>query len=365
MDIKELLNRIEENGFEAYIVGGYVRDSLLGIESNDIDICTNAKVKDLLDIFNDINVSSNEYGSVKIINNSFNIDITTYRRDVYYNSTHKPAEIEYVDNLVEDVQRRDFTINAICMNKDGQYIDLLNGKEDLENKLIKSVGNPLDRIIEDPLRCLRAVRFATVLGFDIDKELWEVMESQKKLIANLSMDRIKGEITKILVSKNALRGLELLKELGYLEIVGISFNDVKYVSDICGMYSQLEFNDSFPFSKEEKDNIQGIKRVVEKGIITKKEIYEEGLYICCVAADILGISKDIVTSLEHSLDIRRVKDIDITSDEICSLLGIEVGKTIGIVYNDLKELILNDNIKNDNLLLRDYISTNRKRWLDE
>ena len=79
----------------------------------------------------------------------------------------------------------------------------------------------------------------------------------------------------------------------------------------------------------------------------------------------MGVSKDIVTSLEHSLDIRRVKDIDITSDEICSLLGIEAGKTIGIVYNDLKELILNDNIKNDNLLLRDYISTNRKRWLDE
>ena len=98
MTVKEVLSRIEDSGFEAYVVGGFVRDFLLGIESTDVDICTNAKVKELLDIFNDVNATSNEYGSVKILTNDLRIDITTYRKDVRYNGNRRNVEIEYVNN---------------------------------------------------------------------------------------------------------------------------------------------------------------------------------------------------------------------------------------------------------------------------
>ena len=103
----EVLEKIEENGFEAYIVGGYVRDYILGIESNDIDICTNARVKDILAIFNDVNAYSDYYGNVKITTNKEVYDITTYRRDLRYNGDRKKVEIEYVDNLIEDIKRRE------------------------------------------------------------------------------------------------------------------------------------------------------------------------------------------------------------------------------------------------------------------
>ena len=129
MNAINILERIEDNGFEAYIVGGYVRDYLLGINSSDVDICTNARVRELLDIFSDYNVSSNEYGAVKLITNDSRIDITTYRRDLKYNGSRRRVEIEYVDNLLDDINRRDFTMNTLCMNKEGNIIDVLNGME--------------------------------------------------------------------------------------------------------------------------------------------------------------------------------------------------------------------------------------------
>ena len=133
MNVNKILERIEDNGFEAYIVGGYVRDFILGIESTDIDICTNAKVKEILDIFSDINVSSNEYGAVKMITNNAKIDITTYRRDLRYNGSRRKVEMEYVDNLIDDIQRRDFTMNTLCMSKEGNIIDVLGGKQDIDD----------------------------------------------------------------------------------------------------------------------------------------------------------------------------------------------------------------------------------------
>ena len=113
MNIIKVLEKIEENGFEAYIVGGYVRDYLLGMESSDIDVCTNARVKDIMEIFSDTNCTSNEYGSVKIITDKLRVDITTYRRDLRYNGDRRKVEIEYVDNLIDDINRRDFTMNTL------------------------------------------------------------------------------------------------------------------------------------------------------------------------------------------------------------------------------------------------------------
>ena len=225
MNVIDVLERIEENGFEAYIVGGYVRDHLLGIESGDIDICTNARVKELLDIFSDINVTSNEYGSVKIITDKLRMDITTYRRDLKYNGNRRKVEIEYVDNLIDDINRRDFTMNTLCMNKDKNIIDILGGQEDIENKTIRCVGNIEDRINEDPLRMLRAVRFATTLGFTIEEELYRKLKENKELIEQLSRERIKEELTKILINKNALIGLNMLEDLGFLPYIGINYDN--------------------------------------------------------------------------------------------------------------------------------------------
>ncbi len=366
MNVVNVLERIEENGFEAYIVGGYVRDYVLGIESGDIDICTNARVKDLLEIFSDINVSSNEYGAVKIITDKLRLDITTYRRDLRYNGDRRKVEIEYVDNLIDDINRRDFTMNTLCMNKDKNIIDLLDGQKDIQNRVIRCVGNIEDRINEDPLRMLRAVRFATTLGFTIEEELYRKLKENAFLIDQLSRERIKEELTKILVSKNALIGLQMLDDLGFLEYVGIQYSgNIVYVSDICGMYSQLEIIKAFPFSKEEKENIKIIKNILNYGIIDDNVLFSYGLYLSMVAGDILGIDKDVITDIEKNLVIKRYKDIDISSEEICEILGMKPGKVISEVYDDLKNVILNRELENSNSSIREYIFNNRKKWFDE
>lgn len=366
MNAIDILNKIEQNGFEAYIVGGYVRDYLLGIESNDIDICTNARVKELLDIFADTNATSNEYGSVKIITNSANIDITTYRRDVAYNGSRRQVEIEYVDNLIDDIERRDFTINAICLSKEKSIIDLVNGQEDIKNKIIRCVGNPEQRIKEDPLRMLRAVRFATILNFKIEEELYKILKMNRSLIEQLSLTRIKEELTKILVNKNALKGLEYLRNLGFLKHMKIEYNNnIIYVNDICGMYSQLTFTEDYPFSKEEQDNINNIKEIVNSGIITSNTLFNYGLYTSLVASDLLKINRDEVIKIDKELAIHKLKDIDITSEEICSILHIEPSKTISIVYDKLKDLIINKELDNKNDIIKEYIINNREMWLND
>lgn len=365
MNVIDILEKIEENGFEAYIVGGYVRDYLLGINSNDIDICTNARVKELLDIFRDLNVSSNEYGAVKIITNDSRIDITTYRRDLKYNGSRRKVEIEYVDNLLDDIYRRDFTMNSLCMSKDGTIIDLLNGQEDIKNRIIRCVGNINDRLNEDPLRMLRAVRFATTLNFKIEDKLYEELKKNRKLIDALSMERIKEELTKILVNKNALYGLELLRDLGYLEYIGIDFKNIVYVSDISGMYSQLTFSKEFPFSKEEKDAINTIHNILNYGRIDDSMIFNYGLYFSLVAGSILGVDREYITKLEKNIPIKRIKDIAISSDEICSLLSVKPSKVIHLVYDDLKNLILNREINNDNVSIKKYLLSHREKWLGE
>ena len=366
MNIIKILSRIEDNGFEAYIVGGYVRDYILGIETSDIDICTNARVKELIDIFSDYNVISNEYGSVKIASNDLRIDITTYRRDLKYNGNRRKVEIEYVDNLIDDVQRRDFTMNALCMNKEGNIIDVFNGEEDIKNKIIRCVGNIEDRINEDPLRMLRAVRFATTLEFRIEENLYKGLKKNRKLISQLSRERIKEELTKILVSKNAKMGLKLLKDLGFLPYIGIEYNDnIVYISDICGMYSQLNIKEELPFSKEEKENIKSIKNIVNYGMIDENVLFNYGLYLAMVAGEILGIDKEYITDLNKNLVISSIKDINITSDEICKVLNIKPGRIIGEVYDDLKDVILKRELDNDNSLIKDYILINRKKWLNE
>ena len=129
----EILKQIEENGFQCYIVGGFVRDYCMKKDSYDVDICTNARPKDLVNIFENAILPVEKYGSVTLFYKNIRFEITTFRKEFKYEN-RKPIDIEYTDNFIEDITRRDFTINALCMNSKGEIIDLLNGKKDIDNK---------------------------------------------------------------------------------------------------------------------------------------------------------------------------------------------------------------------------------------
>ena len=362
--IIKILSLIEENGFEAYVVGGYVRDFLLDKDTKDIDICTNARVVELVDIFNDFNIVSNNYGAVKISYNDYKFDITTYREELKYNGNRRSLEIKYIDNLVEDIKRRDFTCNTLCMSKEGNIIDVLNGREDIDNKIIRCVGDVNKKLTEDPLRMLRAIRFATVLDFKLDKELYDTILEKRELVGTLSTTRIKEELTKILVSKKATKGLNYLKRLKLTEYMGIEYEKVKVVSDICGMYSQINFIREYPFTIKEKESIDKINKLVNSGRIDKYSIIEYGLYICSVAGDILGYKKRDIIKMDKELSIKDKKDINITGHEICNILGCKPSKVIGMVYDEVLVQIVEKNIKNEKNDISNYIYNNRKKWVN-
>jgi len=211
---------------------------------------------------------------------------------------------------------------------------------------------------------LRAIRFATVLDFKLDKELYDTILEKRELVGTLSTTRIKEELTKILVSKKATKGLNYLKRLKLTEYMGIEYEKVKVVSDICGMYSQINFIREYPFTIKEKESIDKINKLVNSGRIDKYSIIEYGLYICSVAGDILGYKKRDIIKMDKELSIKDKKDINITGYEICNILGCKPSKVIGMVYDEVLVQIVEKNIKNEKNDISNYIYNNRKKWVN-
>lgn len=219
----EIVDKLEERGFETYLVGGCVRDELLSRDNFDIDITSQARPDEILEVFKDYKTIDigKKFGTIKVILNSSEYEITTMRTENAYDDKRHPSLVYYTDDIYEDLKRRDFTINAMAKRKE-IIIDPFNGQDDLEKKIIRAVGNPYDRISEDRLRSLRACRFATVLGFDIDKDLKEAIRSQS--INDISKERIQDEVNKILLATRPSRGIRILDELNLLESI---FPEVK------------------------------------------------------------------------------------------------------------------------------------------
>lgn len=351
--IKNILVKIENAGFKAYLVGGYVRDYLIGINSYDIDICTSALPKELHKLFPS-NSNSNTYGGFNLKIGKYNIDITTFRKELNYNG-RKPVEILYIDNLEEDIQRRDFTINTVCMDKSEKIIDLVNGVQDICSKTIKMIDNIDKRLEEDPLRILRAVRFASVLDFNLEEELYQKIKEKSYLVTSLSDIRIKEELNKILLNKNFLKGLNLLKELNILNYLKIDFDKIVYVNDLCGMWSQLTFIKNYAFTKQELKNIINIRQIINEGTIDNYVLYKYGLYNSLVAAEILSINKKQVHKLMNKLPIKSIKELQITSEEIIKLMQITPSNKVTDIKNEMINLILNNKLKNKKNDLVKYI----------
>ena len=347
-NIKKILETLENEGYQAYLVGGYVRDYLLGVTSFDVDIATDALPKDIHRIFNS---SKNNYGSVNIKVDKLNVDITTFRKDLNY-VNRRPSKVVYINNLKEDLERRDFTINAICMNKNGKIIDLLNGCKDLDRRTIKMIGSIDVKLKEDPLRIMRAIRFACILDFKIEDELYEKIKEYSYLVGDLSKERIKNELDKILISKNYKYGLELMKDTKISEVLEINYDDINYVDDLLGMWAQVKVL-NIPFTNVEKGNIIKITEVLDFGKIDNEILYNYGLYISRVAGKKLNIKTTKISKMYNKLPIKSREDIDITSKEISSIVG--VGEVIGETYKIIEKEILNYRLKNKKSEILKYL----------
>lgn len=198
----KILNALENAGYEAYVVGGCVRDSLLGIKPDDWDITTSATPDQVKEVFSRTVDTGIKHGTVSVICEGELFEVTTYRIDGDYTDGRHPEWVTYTSNLVEDLKRRDFTVNAMAYNPMVGIVDLFGGVDDLRNKVIRAVGNPIERFKEDALRMLRAIRFAAKYGFEIEEETYAAIGVLKDNLSLVSSERINQELTKTLLSQN-------------------------------------------------------------------------------------------------------------------------------------------------------------------
>lgn len=214
---KIVINALADAGFSAYVVGGCVRDYFLGNQTSDTDITTSAKPCEVEKILADKNIKVVEtglkHGTVTAVIDKTPFEITTFRTDGEYKDSRHPQSVEFVEDVEQDLKRRDFTVNAMAYNDERGLVDLFGGREDIENRIIRTVGEPDARFKEDALRIMRALRFSSVLGFDIEEKTKKSIFDNMYLLENISAERIFSELSKLLCGKNVLNVLNEFRQV--------------------------------------------------------------------------------------------------------------------------------------------------------
>lgn len=370
------LEVLERNGFEAYLVGGCVRDFLLGRIPNDYDITTNALPDRIIEIFSDYHTipTGIKHGTVTVIIKKFQIEITTYRKDSTYSDNRHPDSVEFTPSLKEDLARRDFSMNGMAMNFNQDITDIYNGREDMKNHIVKCIENPDRRFDEDALRILRALRFASQLDFKIEKNTSDSIHKNAENLKNISAERINAELEKLIAGKNPYY---ILKK--YEDVIKVFMPEYSYSESILkkNIDSQLIKRSAFFL------NIKSVYDTMKRLKYSNKDINDTVKLIEYFNADISSkpalkiILKNIGTELtENLLDFRNACGQDTSHsekllDEIlknneCYLIsqldingrdlmlmgfsGIQTGK----ILNTLLEKVINDEIENNKTALKEY-----------
>lgn len=213
--VREIMQRVEKAGFEAFAVGGSLRDLLLGKEPHDWDVTTSALPEAVASLFPDKKVipTGIKHGTVTVLSGGFPIEITTYRVDGEYTDSRRPDNVQFTRNIEDDLSRRDFTVNALAYNEKRGLFDLFGGKEDLENKIIRAVGEAEKRFTEDALRIMRAFRFSAQLGFDIEEKTLAAAKKLGYRLKNIARERIGSEFIRLLSSSYPEKALSLMENV--------------------------------------------------------------------------------------------------------------------------------------------------------
>lgn len=364
-----ILEKFNEAGYEAYFVGGCVRDYLLNDDFSDIDITTNALPDEVKQIFKKSIDTGIQHGTVTILVNGDSFEVTTFRTEDDYIDHRTPEKVEFVSDLKEDLDRRDFTINAMALDSKGKLYDYHCGEEDLRNKIIKTVNNPNERFFEDALRMLRAFRFSSKLGFEIEENTLKAIKNNAELIKFVSIERIVNEFRKLLTGKGNKRSLELLLDSKLNNYIPF-LDEISKITDFSNytfcqsLYILSNLNNiSFEKLKELKLSNKEIKQVKIYEKINKDFIGNVPLEIILYNYDI----EDVAFIASYSKycdkeDIEKIKlpiesfnDIAITSMEIISIIDKPAGPWIKEIIKKLEEDIILSKIDNTRKDILDFL----------
>lgn len=361
--VKFIIDTFYENNYEAFMVGGCIRDSLLSKEPKDYDIATSALPNITESLFEKTIPTGIKHGTITVLLDKEPFEVTTYRIEGEYKDNRRPDEISFVTNIKDDLSRRDFTINAFAYNSKEGLKDYFNGLEDLQNKIIRTVGDSNKRFNEDALRMMRAIRFASQLDFNIEKSTLDGIKKNKNLLKNISSERIRDELCKLLLSDNPRKGLNLLKDCGVLDVIipeltsliGFNHKTKDYNEDLFDHTLSVVENTpndlilrlSALFHDIGKPKVNdNISEDITRKILTRLHFDNKTIKSVCI------LIKEYMNVLVNSTDIDIKRFINRTSKEnIYSLLEFQKAHVLSLKNSDLDLYELND-IKNkiDNII---------------
>ena len=379
-----VLKQLEQAGYEAYFVGGSVRDLILNRPIHDIDIATSAYPEEVKRLFPKTIDTGIKHGTVTVLNDGASYEITTFRTESGYQDFRRPDHVTFVQNLAEDLKRRDFTINALAMNRASEVIDLFNGLGDLQKHLIKAVGDPMKRFHEDALRMMRAVRFMSQLNFDLESQTKEAVSDLHQLLSKISVERIRDEFVKMGTGINSRDAFKIFLQTKLSE----SVPDFAGKSDLLAIYPKLKFNPSMETSlwsiiiillKISDDQIARFMRdwknsnaMTEKvrkivtlfDLISEKspsdlELFNAGKDVLLNTIDvahILGqpINSEALVDRYTALPIKSMSELAVDGQFLIAN-GIKPGPKLGQILNEIKQKVISGELANSKDDIQDYL----------
>lgn len=377
-----VLNKIVEAGFEAYFVGGSVRDRILGLAVNDVDIATSAMPNEIKEIFKrtvDIGI---EHGTVMVLENDESYEITTFRTESTYKDFRHPDSVTFVRSLTEDLMRRDFTMNAIAMDMEGNLIDPFNGLEDIDKRIIRAVGKPEERFQEDALRMMRAVRFAAQLDFEIEEETLLSIRQNAKLLTNIAIERIQVEFEKLLTGEWYFVGLAAMlktdlylycpelanKKEALLTLIerSTSFQNIRQAwayfllkideHQIEKAFNPRSFLKAWKLSnqliKESTTIYEALVIRLQRGYLNEWELFHLGIKFSLEVEDLMeqeGRKQEHLLVLERydNLPIKEKDELAVSGNDIMQITEVRPGKWMSEALDSALKSVIYEETKNE------------------
>ncbi|WP_262173032.1 CCA tRNA nucleotidyltransferase [Saccharococcus sp. Marseille-Q5394] len=382
---RKVVCQLEDAGYEAVFVGGAVRDHLLGKEASDFDIATSATPEEVKQVFTHTIDVGLAHGTVLVILDDEPIEVTTYRTESTYTDHRRPDEVKFVRSLKEDLQRRDFTMNALALTLTGDLIDLFDGIKDLQNRQIRAVGNAADRFHEDALRMIRAVRFSAVLGFAIEEHTLQAIEENAASVVHVSVERIKVEMDKLWNGVDSGKALAMIVNTRLAEHLPLFPDDARLLSKcapystaeqgwsalmLAGHFSAGEIAKAYKLSNREKDFLSNVQDALDNrqsSRFTVDDYYRFTLDVLIATEKIWqalhpsepGIHFEEMKQMQDSLPIRSKADLLVDGKDLMEWTSQRGGRWVGewmqkIEYAVLHQICPNDSEKIKEWFLNEY-----------
>jgi len=372
-----VIEQLENAGFEAVIVGGAVRDAIIGRPAHDVDVATNAMPDEVKSVFNHTVDIGIQHGTVLVIVPAGSVEVTTYRTDGEYTDHRRPEEVQFVRSLKDDLLRRDFTMNAIAMRRDGSFVDFYGGRQDIEAGVIRAVGDAQKRFSEDALRMLRAIRFSAQLGFLIESETLQAMQDKANTISWIAKERIKAELDKLWVGKDVFNGIRKLEESSLVNHLSGTFQ----ADDWCNFTTQDKLLGWAYFSMLQGDHwreVLGDYRLSNKEMAFVKAVLaafktlkngwtnmdyfshtQQELEAACYFAELrqldVQMPQQSIREIQTKLPIRHKQELIVNGTDLLKWSGIKGGPWVKEALQAMLEAVVNGELQNDRQHIKNWI----------